>query len=69
MGYSVKEIAQDSQVNMSLSIVKILKSKINAHGGIMREEGSGRLEKLSEIHKNYIRKLIALIHLLIPQAE
>ena len=25
----------------------------------MREEGSGRPEKLSEIHKNYIQKLIA----------
>ena len=44
---------------MSLSTVKRLKSKINAHGSIMREEGSGRPEKLSEIHKNYIRKLIA----------
>ena len=59
MGYSVKEIAQDSQVNMSLSTVKRLKSKIKAHGSIMREEGSGRPEKLSEIHKNYILKLIA----------
>ena len=59
MGYSVKEIAQDSQVNMSLSTVKKLKSKIKAHGSIMREEGSGRPEKLSEIHKNYILKLIA----------
>ena len=59
MGYSVKEIAQDSQVNMSLSTVKILKSKIKAHGSIMREEGSGRPIKLSEIHKNYILKLIA----------
>ena len=28
LGYSVKEIAQDSQVNMSLSTVKRLKSKI-----------------------------------------
>ena len=59
LGYSVKEIAQDSQVNMSLSTVKRLKSKIKAHGSIMREEGSGRPEKLSEIHKNYILKLIA----------
>ena len=59
MCYSVKEIAQDSQVNMSLSMVKRLKSKIKSHGGIMREEGSGRPEKLSEIHKkNYILKLI-----------
>ena len=39
LGYSVKEIAQDSQVNMSLSTVKRLKSKIKAHGSIMREEG------------------------------
>ena len=41
---------------MSLSTVKRLKSKIKAHGSIMREEGSGRPEKLSEIHKNYIIK-------------
>ena len=34
----------------------------------MREEGSGRTEKLSEIYKNYILKLM-LIHLLIPQTE
>ena len=41
-------------------MVKRLKSKIKAHGSIMREEGSGRHEKLSEIHKkNYILKLIA----------
>ena len=59
MGYSVKEIAQDLQVNMSLSTVKILKSKIKAHGSIMREIGSGRPDKLSEIHKNYILNLIA----------
>ena len=59
MSYSVKEIAQDSQENMSLSTVKRLNSKIKSHGGIMREEGSGRPEKLSEIHKNYILKLIA----------
>ena len=36
---------------MSLSMVKRLKSKIKVHGSIMREEGSGRPEKLSEIHK------------------
>ena len=59
MGYSVKEIAQNSQVNMSLSTVKRLKFKIKAHGSIMREVGSGRPEKLSKIHKNYILKLIA----------
>ena len=59
MGYIVKEIAQDSQVNMSLSKVKISKSKIIEHGGIVREEESVIPEKLSEIHKNYILKLIA----------
>ena len=31
-------------------MVKRLKFKIKAHGGIMREKGSGRFEKLSEIH-------------------
>ena len=31
-------------------MLKILKSKIKAHGSIMRKEGSGRPEKLSEIH-------------------
>ena len=40
-------------------MVKRLKSKIKAHGSIMRKEGSGRPEKLSDIHKNYILKLIA----------
>ena len=44
---------------MSLSTVKILKSKIKAHGSIKRKEGLGRPEKLSEIHKNYIIKLKA----------
>ena len=39
---------------MSLSTVKRLKSKIKAHGSIMREEGLGRHEKLSEIHKKII---------------
>ena len=40
-------------------MVKRLKSKIKVHGSIMKEEGSGRPEKLSEIHKkNYILKLI-----------
>ena len=39
LGYSIKEIAQDSLVNMSLSTVKKLKSKIKAHGSIMRKEG------------------------------
>ena len=36
---------------MSLSIFERLKSKIKAHGSIMREEGSRRPEKLLEIHK------------------
>ena len=58
LGYSVKEIAQDSQINMSLITVKKLKSKIKANGSIMRKERSGRYEKLSEIHKNYILNLI-----------
>ena len=48
--YSVKEIAQDSQINMSLSSVKILKFKIKANERIMIEGESGRPEKLSEIH-------------------
>ena len=50
----MKEIAQDSQVNMSLSTIKRLKIKIKAHGGIIREEGLERPEKLSEIHKKTI---------------
>ena len=58
LDYSVKEIAQDTQVNMSWCTVKRLKSKIKAHESIMRREGSGRPEKLSEIHKNYILKFI-----------
>ena len=39
--------------------VKRLKSKIKVNGGILREEGSERPEKLSEFHKNYILMLIA----------
>ena len=31
-------------------MVKRLKSKIKGYGGIMREKGSGKTEKLSEIH-------------------
>ena len=58
LGYSVKEIAHDSQVKVSLRTIKRLKSKIKAHGNTMREEGSRSPEKLSEIHKNYILKLI-----------
>ena len=44
---------------MNLSTDKRLKLKIKAHGSIMREERFGRPEKWSEIHKNYILKLIA----------
>ena len=40
-----------------LCTVKILKSKVIAHGGIMREERSSRPEKLSKVHLNYILKL------------
>ena len=36
-------------------MVKRLKSKIKAHGGIMREEGSGRPEKPLEIAKNILK--------------
>ena len=42
MGYSVQQIAEDAQVNMSLSTVKRLKTKVREHGSIIREEGSGR---------------------------
>ena len=44
---------------MGLSKVKILKSKIKEHEIIVREEGSRRSKKLSEIHTNYILKLLA----------
>ena len=53
---------------MSLSTVKRLKSKIIEHGGIMKEEISGRSEKLLETLKNYIQKHIA-DSFLIPQTE
>ena len=46
MGYSVKQIAEDAQVNMSLSTVKRLKTKVREHGSIIREEGSGIPTKL-----------------------
>ena len=42
MGYSVQQIAEDAQVNMSLSTVKILKAKVREHGSIIRDEGSRR---------------------------
>ena len=57
MGYSVQQIAEDAQVNMSLSTVKRLKTKVREHGSIIREEGSGRPTKLLEIHKDFILKL------------
>ena len=50
MCYSVQQIAEDAQVNMSLSTVKRLKVKVREHGSIIREEGSGRPTKLLEIH-------------------
>ena len=56
MGYSVKEIAQDLQENKSWSMAMRLKFKIKAHRSIKREEGSGRPEKLSEIHKKLYPK-------------
>ena len=58
MGYSVQQIAEDAQVNMSLSTVKRLKSKVREHGSIIREEGSGRPTKLLEIHQDFILKLL-----------
>ena len=58
MGYSVQQIAEDAQVNMSLSTVKRLKAKVREHGSIIREEGSGRPTKLLEIHQDFIFKLL-----------
>ena len=46
MGCSVQQIAEDAQVNMSLSTVKWLKAKVMEHESIIREEGSGRPTKL-----------------------
>ena len=51
LSYSVKEIAQDSQVNMSLSTVKRQKSKIKAHGSIMKEEGQKGLKSYQRFIK------------------
>ena len=45
----MKEIAQNSQVNMSFSTVKSLKFKIKTFWSIKKEE-SGGPEKLSEIY-------------------
>ena len=58
MGYLVQQIAEDAQVNMSLSTVKKLKAKVREHGSIIREEGSGRPTKLLEIHQDFILKLL-----------
>ena len=58
MGYSVQQIAEDAQVNMSLSTVKWLKAKVREHRSIIREEGSGRLTKQQEIHQDFILKLL-----------
>ena len=58
MGYSVQQIAEDAQVNMSLSTVKILKAKVREHGGIIRDEGSGRPTMLLVIHQFFILKLL-----------
>ena len=54
MGYSVQQIAEDAQVNMSLSTVKRLKAKVREHESIIREEGSGRPTKLLEINQDFI---------------
>ena len=58
IGYLVQQIAEYAQVNMSLSTVKILKTKVREHGSIIREEGSGRPTKLLEIHQDFILKLL-----------
>ena len=58
MGYSVQQITEDAQVNMSLSTFKRLKAKVREHGSIIREEGSGRPTKLLEVHQDFILKLL-----------
>ena len=58
MGYSVQQITEDAQVNMSLSTVKRLKAKVREHGSIIREEGSERPAKILEIHQDFILKLL-----------
>ena len=58
MVYSVQQIAEDAQVNMSLSTVKRLKAKVREHWSIIREEGSGRPTKLLEIHQDFILKFL-----------
>ena len=59
MGYSVKKIAQDSQVNMILSTVKRLKFKIKAHGSIIKKKDQEDLKSYQRFIINYILKLIA----------
>ena len=54
MGCSVQQIAEDAQVNISLSTVKRLKAKVREHESIIREEGSWRPPKLLEIHQDFI---------------
>ena len=51
LDYSVKNSTRFTS-KYKFKHIKILKFKIKAHRSIMREEGSGRIEKLSEIHKN-----------------
>ena len=38
MGYSVQQISEDAQVNMSLSTVKSLKAKVREHGSIIEKD-------------------------------
>ena len=58
MSYSVQQIAEDAEVNMSLRTVKRLKAKVREHGSIIIEEGSGRPTKLLENHQDFILKLL-----------
>ena len=58
MDYSVQQIAEDAQVNKSLSTVKRLKAKVREHGSIIREERSRRPTKRLEIHHDFILKLL-----------
>ena len=58
MGYSVQQIAEDAQVNMSSSTVKRLKAKVRVNKSIIREEGSGRPKTLLVIHQDFILKLL-----------
>ena len=58
INYSAQQIAEDAQVNMSLSTVKRLKAKVRVNKSIIREEGSGRPKTLLVIHHNFILKLL-----------